>query len=208
MEEEYPSPIYRLVGYGEYSQALQHFENFVRKSSREEIGVADRIVQERDEYAIYSNLSSRVESRTNLSASESRQLRRHGLAWMMALARVEVFAMLAGFSPRSDPYRTVPPTKFERTAYAEVMLDAARIHYWALRRDSLVAKYWQIQRQDSRKYTGLIAPRLIAYGRRTMVTMQFLNAAQLLIVDSTSFQRNELYSQIARCSSVSESVYR
>ena len=68
-------------------------------------------------------------------AKEADEFERLGLAWMTALARVEVGAMLATFGNVRDPFGQAPPSRFDIDQYRTLILDGARYHYHSIRSD-------------------------------------------------------------------------
>jgi hypothetical protein len=163
-----PQLINRVVGYFEYGQALARFTRFVTIASPGEVKLADQIATESEECKVYTNLSRRIEARPGpLSelSDPTDKFYRTGLAWLMALARLELAAMVAGFSPDSDAFAKGRPSYLEVDAYRELLADAMRTHYWSLARD-----------QSLRTMRRGITPdqQAIAYLRRTNLAIKFL----------------------------------
>jgi hypothetical protein len=166
-----PATVNRLVGYDEYRQAIMLLESLVRRSTPEEIEVYDAIVKSYDDYGVYTNLSRMVEKeQTALNEGPAKpqdDFRRHGLDWVMALARVELAAMLATFTRTGRPFESLAPAPFERRAYLELLRDGARTHYWALRNDPNAARIVRTTADE----------RLLAYGNRLTLARKFIRAA-------------------------------
>jgi hypothetical protein len=146
---------------------------FVAVASTEELKVAEQIVSDRDEFTIYTNLSRRLEPRAG-PLSEKGNLApeafaKKGIAWLMALARVELAAMAAGFSPDPEPFGKGRPSSYELDAYREMLDDGMRTHYWALARDG-------VPRTMRRGVTP--DQQAIAYLRRTNLAIKFLDEAR------------------------------
>jgi hypothetical protein len=104
----------------------------------------------------------------------------------MGLARVELGAMVAGFTGQREPFAVVPPTRIELAAYGELLLDGARTHYWSLANDPVAGMYWSYR---ARPVTGgdrergrpeIDETQAIAYGRRAALAREFVRAVQLL----------------------------
>lgn len=177
----------RLVGFHEYTQAIVRFEQLVAASSPQELAVADEIISSHDELAIYTNLSSRIErypSRLSEKPAADAKAKR-GLAWLMGLARVELGAMAAGFTDHSSPFDLVPVTAFEREQHFEMLLDGARMHYWALHNDPIALHYANWSRTpvvSLARGTPLTSAqggdelRAIAYARRVAIANEFVEA--------------------------------
>jgi len=182
--------LYRLVGFVEYGKALELLGSFVEEASSEEFEIANQIVHDHDEFLIYTNLSRKIEKPSLLSEHDrTDEFARRGLNWVLALARVELGAMLAGFTDIKQPFQSfqsTPPKldkkrilRTERSssesrperfgentdypdAYGEVLIDALRTHYWALMQDPEIRKY---------NIKGVPENHLLTYGRRTYVTL-------------------------------------
>lgn len=164
----------RLVGYDEYVKALAHFDELLDKATPDELRVADEIVRESPAFAIYTNLSRGVERAPSAVTEAPRQpgdrFRREGLAWVVALARVEVGAILSLCTSVPRPFETVVPTKYEQAAYLELLRDGARTHYWTIRFDPEVTRVLR-QAYDER---------LLAYLNRVILAREFVHTAAKL----------------------------
>lgn len=149
------------------------FDQLVRQTDEAERKVIDEIIRDRDEFAVYVDLSSRfgvMSAASEQPATSTDTSERRGLAWVMALARVEVGAMLAGFTKVHSPFSVVGPTEHESSAYRELLTDGMRTHYLALARDP---KLRQIVAESATKPGS----ETLAYVRRISVAREFLNAA-------------------------------
>ena len=164
----------RLVGFYEYVRAIDLLGQLVRSSTPEEIRVYNEIVAKHPELGIYTNLSRLVEpkgsSLAEQSAAEEDDFKRSGLDWMIALAKVELGAMLASYTDNPIPFAVVKPSKFEEAAYAELLLDGARYHYWSLTKDPLF-------RQIIERSAFQPSSETVAYVRRLTLSRLFLVAA-------------------------------
>lgn len=188
LPERHTEEVQRLVGYLEYSRALALLDLVVSQSSLDEQYIMDDIVRSKPEFTIYTNLSRRVSaSPTALDeapAEENDTFARKGLAWVMALARVELGAMVAGFSDRADPFRAFPPTPQELPAYKEILLDSARSHYAALQNDPVADFFWGYRnRQLTLQQRAASRPEVnelqaIAYVRRAVIAGQMVEAVR------------------------------
>lgn len=166
-----PYSIHQLVGFHEYSNALQNFDLLLSKASQAELEAMDRLLRHYDEYAVYTNLARRVEpqatSLREVALKQGDTFKREGLSWMMALARVEVAAMLAGFTATDQPFEAVRPTAFEKLAYSELLFDGMKMHYWALANDPAYVRIRSEATPTSETLT---------YARRLKVARRFLEA--------------------------------
>lgn len=161
----------RLVGFVEYEQALDHFQRFLKDAKPDELKAADELVRARDDLAIYTNLSRLIEPAGRREAEQPAAagdtFERRGLEWVIALARLEHQAMLVGFTANPAPLVALlePPRPGE--PYTELLLDGARMHYWAWRkvRDKAKGEFPQ-------------GPDLVSEARRAALIIEFLLAAQ------------------------------
>lgn len=174
----------RIVGFLEYGMALQNLDRLVAMASEKELAVVDEIIKDRDEYVVTTNLASQFENEP-LRAPQGDNIRR-GLGWVMALARVELGAMRAGFSNVRNPFELVPPSRYEFAEYVEIMVDSARTHYLALGNDSsahVYARWSQPPIKPGRMPNAaqvLAERQAIAYARRTVLASQFVDAVESL----------------------------
>jgi hypothetical protein len=175
-----PRLVYRIVGFIEYAQAVQFLDTFVEEASEAELAVAEEIIRSQPAFRIDTNLSRRIETPGTLSEQSPNprdEFRRDGLEWMLALARVELGAMLAGFTSHAEPFLSLVPTihrkerekagPFGSAAYAELLLDGLRTHYWAIVREDVIADYYK---------AGVPENHLLTYGRRAILGRQFVRA--------------------------------
>jgi hypothetical protein len=85
----------------------------------------------------------------------------------MALARVELAAMLATFTRTPRPFESLRPTPLESRAYLELLRDGARTHYWAMKSDPGALRIIRTSADE----------RLLAYGNRLTLARTFIRAA-------------------------------
>ena len=175
-----PRLVYRIVGFIEYALAVQHLDKFVAEASIGEFEVAEEIIRSQDAFIIQTNLSRKIEGPTTLSEQSPNprdDFSRHGLEWMLALARVELGAMLAGFTSHAEPFLSLAPTTYRQervktvpfgtAAYGELLMDGLRSHYWSIVRADLIADYYK---------TGVPENHLLTQARRAIVGRQFVRA--------------------------------
>jgi len=179
-----------MVGSYEYDQALNHFDQLLQIANSEELAAIDEIVKQHDQYAVYTNLSRKVEKGESSLAEPKKakddQFERRGLAWVIALARIEMGAMLATFSDLPTPFAAVSPGLYELPAYLELLLDGARTHYWALFSDPFL-------KQIAAKTILKPDHQTNAYVRRLAVARAFVYAVAKMGADRFSDQqRTEL----------------
>lgn len=197
----------RVVGFLEYGMALQNFDRLLNVASAEELAVAEEIIKDRDEFIVHTNLSRRYEDDFARAAKGDRA--RRGLGWIMALARVELGAMRAGFTDERNPFERVRPSRYELPQYAEIMFDSARTHYLALGKDPIAHRYarWNgapITPGRSDPRTRVLAEQqAIAYARRTVIASQFAHAVEKL---GRSQLTREQYAQLQQAKRNLESL--
>ncbi len=166
--------LFRVVGAYEYANALDKLTELVKISTKEEVKVYDEIIKRRKQFDIYSNLSRNLIPKNSSfhvsSTGTTDNFRRSGLDWVMALARVELGAILAGYTHFEKPFEMLKPTNFERHAYGELLLDGAITHYWAMKKD---------REFGSNVGGGFSKPtsQTIAYIRRLAMGREMFNAA-------------------------------
>src|SRR5262245_12115646 len=122
-----PKMIHRVVGFLEYGRAIAMLDRLLDLATPAELDVLDSLVQQRDEFAVYTNLSRRLEIQPSTlsepKAADNTSGPRQGLAWIIALARVELGAMSAGFTDTPEPFGSSNPGRMESTAYNEILTD-------------------------------------------------------------------------------------
>lgn len=165
-----------MVGYLEYGQALRNLDQLLNLLSPKELEAVDRLVASRDEFTVFTNLSRRFSqmaaAQEQPSASDYNGQR--GLAWVMALARIELGAMLAGFTNVPEPLMNVGPSQFERDAYWQLLQDGATTHYWALASDPALPEVTKMSPARTE---------VLSYSRRLVIARSMLRAAVQLGID-------------------------
>ncbi len=183
-----PQLALRVVGFQEYAMALTLLDRLLASVTPEEIQVIEQIVASGDEFTVYSNLSRRL-TRESSTLSEPATVygddfARRGLGWIMALARVELGAIVAGFTERPEPFDAVRPSRLELPAFREIMEDSMRTHFWSLQNDPVLPTLKNRVTPD---------PVAIAYARRVVLALEFLRAVRKLKDrEFAPAQRNEL----------------
>lgn len=162
---------FRTVGFLEYAQALRRLDVVIRTATPAELEAFDGLVKERDEFAVFTNLSRRVQNGPSTLAEPAERaddnFQRRGLAWITALARVELGAIAAALTDVADPFGTFGPTAFDFVPYREFLLDGLRTHYWALFADPGLAQVGNAKSFDMR---------ILSYIRRLIVVQTFHQA--------------------------------
>lgn len=136
----------RLVGSYEYEKALQQLGRLVETSSPEEVEVYDRLISHNKEYAFYSGVA--IEKGIDAKAGQDdtsnsefdSQFLKHSLAWMMALARVELGATMSMYGEFDDPFGqsvSIGGQRFGAQEYLQVLVDDLSAHLKAAKSDPL-----------------------------------------------------------------------
>lgn len=178
--------IKRLVGYLEYTNFLTLTTGLLENTSVVELEALDKYVRSRPEYSVFINLASDVETGpTTLAAPKGGPVRRKGLDWMLALARTELGAMLAGYSPTPSPFEAAGVSQFDLEAYKSFLLDGVRSHYWALIKDPDLASVLATEEMS----------RVLSYSRWLVIVRAMLRAVlKSSRNDLSDVQMKELYS--------------
>lgn len=138
--EDWTIPL-RTVGSFEYTNALIDFDQLVEMSSKEEIDVFNKIILEQEEYAFFSGSDLAPLDQVSDSVveefpdSKNRTTRKHGLQWMLALARVEVGATVAMYGHAGNGFELLRPAEFAFEEYSELVATDAIAHTKALGTD-------------------------------------------------------------------------
>ena len=137
-----PTLIQRIVGYFEYQQALTRLSAFVRHATTEELVGAEEIVRDEPEYRVYSLFAKKEAPQVEPlnSADDAKDYRPvksvdRTLARVIALARVELAGMLAGFSQHPSPFEAVDPMAYEMEEFRHFILEGAAWQHQALAAD-------------------------------------------------------------------------
>ena len=153
---------YRIVGSYEYGNALERFNRLVEQSQPEEIQVYDALIRNNPEYSFVSGVVSN-EGVADSGADQplNEKYVRHSLAWMMALARVELGATISMFGESKDPFGAVLRNKYGANEYFEILLDDLAAHLIAAERDQ--------EYQEALKPKKALDNQTLAYLKRTQL---------------------------------------
>ena len=162
-----------MVGFLEYSEAVQRFDKLISLCNQAELAAIDALLSRHDEFAIYTNLSRKFEKQPGPLGepplSPEDHFERRGLKWMMALAKVELGGVLAGFTNLKRPFEAFPATNFDRDEVAELLLDGMRTHYHVLKDDPKLAVILKRKAPDTE---------LLGYARSLVLAQAFGQAVQ------------------------------
>lgn len=177
----------RLVGFHEYGHALDHFDRLISMSAKEDIDAIDEILVDHHEFDLFVKLPDGFDPGKSDGSEELSVNRRSGLAWVIALARVEFGAMVTGFTTHPNPYQAVQPESLEYEETMQLLLEGVEGHFRALKDpDAVDAQVMKFYRDDQVKSA-------LAKARRVRIARAMLQA--LGKVDPTTYtdgQANEL----------------
>lgn len=183
-----PYLINRIVGFLEYSKALEAFDELAALATFEEMKAIDEIIKSEPEFTIYTNLARRVDrGRSSLAekpVGPNDDFSRKGFNWVTALARVEVGAMLAGFTDHPNPFAAVMGKGYDIAEFKEMLIDGAKTHFWALANDPDFAEATKTFKPNGETLT---------YVRRLNVATAFVySAGGLTGLDLHPLQKEEV----------------
>ena len=162
----------RIVGFLEYGRALELLDDLARRCTVDELEVIDGIIRDREEYTVFP-LAARVPT-NHRQASPSAEPEEdsdgggRGLSWVTALARVELGAMLGGFTGHRTPYETVRPDWHDFDECLMLLVEGANAHHDQMNGDANLKRVTRSQRD--------IVPTL-AYSRRASIARSMLGSA-------------------------------
>ena len=169
-----PAYLFRIVGHFEYSHFIEHFEKLTKLSSKQELEQIDEYIKSRDEFAVYINLSRQSKCGPSILDDKPQntndKFERRGLAWITALARIELAAMQTGFSDSGNAFKTDQLAGEELESYGTLLLDAIRSHYCGIGSQT---DFWKTAPSELAELPYL--KRALANARRIYVTLAMMN---------------------------------
>ncbi len=167
----------RVVGFLEYGKALENLDRLVSLCNEQELQAIDEIISDHDEFTVFTNLSGQMnlnpgnlnpqQAAVGTSATQSGNERR-GLAWVIALARVEFGAIVEGFTRHRAPFAYIRPGTIDFTQSLELLLDGVATHYAALDKDRRF-------KRATGGSGGIMST--LAYSRRVRIVREMLKTA-------------------------------
>ena len=141
----------RIVGTHEYSAALAYLEKLVGKSSDDEIEVYDKVIAQLPEFVFYSGMTAGITQPKPVADNQDvkdadpkdfagRQFRKQSLAWLMALAKVELNATRSMYNPGDGAFIARAGKTFGMQEYYHVLLDDVAAHLMAIETDDQFKK--------------------------------------------------------------------
>ena len=142
------------MGSYEYFNAIEEFERLVANSTKSEIEEYDKIIQEQPEYSFFVSTPLNGDTKYKTGKKEKTNLespfRKHSLAWMMALARVEIASTISMYGRVAAPFQMIEPADFGIEQYNLLLEQDAYAHLNALNTDSkLIERVKKAKRVDS-----------------------------------------------------------
>jgi len=130
---------YRFVGSYEYGKAVETFEKLVSISTAEELAAYDKVLNGRPEFTYFNGANVMLNAPPNLKNANKNQrtqyfdtFRKKGLAWMMALAKVELSATTSMYGEDKKPFQKYRVTQYDLGPYLQVLADDAAAHLRSL----------------------------------------------------------------------------
>ncbi|MEM7455846.1 MAG: hypothetical protein AAF456_15945 [Planctomycetota bacterium] len=148
---------YRIVGTYEYLNAIDSLTRLAESSTTEEIAVYDKLISEKPEFSFKSGatvnpleIQAVPATPAEVAANEDNQAAaeppdpavdgdpdsRHSLAWMLALARIEIGSTVSMYGTTEGPYAEFGSQTFGLDEYAILMIDDAASHIKILSEDN------------------------------------------------------------------------
>tara|TARA_B100000945_G_scaffold312472_2_gene307063 strand:+ start:848 stop:1681 length:834 start_codon:yes stop_codon:yes gene_type:complete len=222
-KEADPSDAYQIVGYQEYSNALNNLVPLVKEADEVSLRAYNKIISDMPELVVYTNLSRRFnlfqtqnssltpllrntlnlyrQSSLNETSNDADAYRRSGIGWLIALARLEHGAIEIGYQTNVSPFNLEQLTKVETPAFLALLLDGARSHYWAMNMDSVTHYLLDGNVPKVSDRTAL------AYGRRAVLVQEMVKTLNRIAGQQfTPAQKQELQSWYNNMSKVREGV--
>ena len=187
---------FRLIGSYEFSNALSAFQNLIAISDREEIQTYDRILASRPEFTFYQSQTGATQG-NNVANRQFRrdklndEILKKGLAWMMALARVELGATMSMYGDSDTPFEDLSDTNFDREAYLKILAIDFVEHMKALRSDEFFNK--EILRRSR-----TVDFQTLSYLRRVKLVNDMLEAAAHIATESELAVLNEFHGELKK----------
>ncbi len=144
-------------------------------STPEQVEVYDKLVSQKREFSFYSGVVSGVGA--NAGGAKQRDpmafeqsFKKNSLAWLLALARVEIAATASMYGRSKAPFQDMAPENYGFSEYLAVLLDDLSAHVNALATDQDLKRVCELTvKADSNT---------LAYLRRLKLVTDMLNTVQ------------------------------
>lgn len=123
---------YRLVGSYEYARSLQRFDQLLEISTREQIEIYDQLLAKEPQFSYYAGMYLQPDVANSFDTSIRSDLvqfnehfLRSGVAWMMALAKIELGSTVSTYGDQSlkQPFSVFSPNQLDGEACLLVLAD-------------------------------------------------------------------------------------
>ena len=132
---------YRLVGSYEYENALHHLTKLIKNSTPDQIKTYNQLLQKRAEFTFIQSHgltrdfhadAARIDPANGHKTND--KFKKGGLAWMIALARIELAATQSLYGNQTFPFE-VGVTEFEKENYLQLLLGDVAAHMKSLQKE-------------------------------------------------------------------------
>lgn len=187
---------YRFVGSYEYLNAIDMFDRLVSMSTPEQIEVYDKLIESRKEFAFYSGILTQLGANA-MAAKQSNPMefeqgfKKNSLAWLLALARVEIGATASMYGRSKTPFLDLAPgNRFGLEEYLSVLADDLNAHIHALATDQDLDDICKVNiKADSNT---------LAYLRRIKLVKDMLGAIQTAADGQYAYQAQRVRKELEK----------
>ena len=131
---------YRLVGTYEYDRALKLLTQLVQQSTPEQIKVYNKVLQDRAEFTFLNGIGLEFDRKPDLAKATELErkkfndkFKKGGIAWMMALAKVELGATISMWGDLPFPFESLHVTEFDGEQFKSILTDDVIAHLRSLK---------------------------------------------------------------------------
>lgn len=172
------------------------FDQLVSMSTPEQIEIYDKMIESRKEFAFYSGALSQLGADA-MAAKQSKPMefergfKKNSLAWLLALARVEIGATASMYGRSKTPFRDLAPAHgWGMDEYLAVLADDLNAHVNALATDPDLKAVSKVNvKADSRT---------LAYLRRVKLVKDMLGAIQSAAGEQYAFQSRRVRKELEK----------
>ena len=157
--------------------ALKQFMKLVEISTTDELKVYDKVLNDRAEFSFFSGVNAAFEEKPDLAKANPFERQKFedefikkGLAWMMALARIELAATSSLYGDNKLPFETIVNSQFDAEPYLKILQDDVLAHMKSLAKEP---GFKEVLRRSRRPDTWTLA-----YLRRIKLIRDMLQALQ------------------------------
>ena len=135
---------YRLVGSYEYANLLDNFTQLISISTEEEVRIYDQFLKKHPEFSYFQGLGTAFREPPDLEKADpdararfNDRFQKGGLAWMIALARIELGATISMYGKREQPFTDIVTFNFGTEEYRQLLVDDVIRHLKSLAQEDL-----------------------------------------------------------------------